>query len=318
MKSTIYLNNITTIDFSYLGTNGVVYGESLRPGIELTGDVDNDENVVIDFSKAKKKIKELIDHPDTGFDHKCWIVVENSKDFKFSINGLQYTTEHLESFRNGIIPNDSLMTVVTPTTTITAPMNAFRVTHNYGLGSLEEYLNSHLKEDGIQVKVYHEDDSFMTRKDDDYLNKYYNPMEFTYVHGLKSSSSWGCQNIVHGHYSCVQVEHNGESALRDPLIQNSLSNILDNSLDKPLLFVWKENITEETEDIISFGYKCSRGMFAMSVYKEFYTVVVLETETTIENLVEWFATTYNNELKRLGAVSLSVSEGLDKGATITI
>ena len=73
--TTLFVENITVMDFSYLHPLRGLLGESWIVDIELTGDLDN-EGVIFDFSYAKKAIKKVI---DTEFDHKLVIPIESSQ-----------------------------------------------------------------------------------------------------------------------------------------------------------------------------------------------------------------------------------------------
>jgi hypothetical protein len=73
-KSTMFLANLSVVDHAVLIPEGLIRGNSHNPSFEVSGVVDEVENVVCDFSTIKKRMKQLIDDHDMGFDHKCWIL----------------------------------------------------------------------------------------------------------------------------------------------------------------------------------------------------------------------------------------------------
>lgn len=73
-QSTLFIGNLTTIDYAYIHpTRYTIKGGSLNLSVEVTGDIEPVENVVVDFGTIKKKIKSLIDDKEEGFDHKLWV-----------------------------------------------------------------------------------------------------------------------------------------------------------------------------------------------------------------------------------------------------
>jgi hypothetical protein len=129
---------------------------------------------------------------------------------------------------------------------------------------------------------------------------------FTYSHGLKDSTSWGCNNIAHGHLSYVQIAPANPDTLH-------LQEVIASQLDG-VVFVNRTNVVEESDDVISLSYTTGRGLFFARYQKEANYYIVLDTETTIENLVEYIRARYEQELIQAGARFLFVSEGLSKGA----
>ncbi|MNI50752.1 hypothetical protein D3C73_1054410 [compost metagenome] len=64
----------------------------------------------------------------------------------------------------------------------------------------------------------------------------------------------------------------------------------------------------------------TRGAFSMEmpIARPFHKFVVLETETTIEHIIEYVAALFKPQLQSLKATRLYVSEGLSKGALLTM
>jgi hypothetical protein len=175
---------------------------------------------------------------------------------------------------------------------------------------LDSYLNSELAKlyPNVGIKLT----SFLSR------NMTYpatnNPTaykRFNYVHGLKESTSWGCKNIAHGHYSYLALEvENKEGLLM--LEGSDWFNSLDESLNN-LHFIWQANQVSDTKhEYITQD----RGKFELILLGA--NTVTTARETTIENLVDWFVDKHKNELLTYNVKKVYMSEGLTKGAVMVI
>jgi hypothetical protein len=138
---------------------------------------------------------------------------------------------------------------------------------------------------------------------------------FTYVHGLKDSTSWGCQNISHGHLSYLILQ-SGNTYNVGSNISQLAADICDD-IDKAV-FINTENIVRDDSDSITIEYTTPRGVFKATYSKSAYNTIVLETETTVEHLVEYVCAKYERELQEAAVQIVYLSEGLSKGACITL
>lgn len=299
-RSTMFLNNVTAIDYSYIDETGWVQGGSLNPHFTVSGEIDPVENVVIDFSTVKKIMKEVIDGKETGFDHKLWFV---------------------EAVSQGkVIETEDGYRVETAKVTIEVPKNALKVIptldESYHIfdrevgAAIEREVAAELNhlyptaniEVAVQLKPEFIGSSFTSA----------GMHPFRYVHGLKNSTSWGCQNIAHGHYSYISADTQDEFATN--LLLSKIANYFDNAV-----FIWKENC-KETDDNIYVHYETERGKFKMVIDKKHpYTKsIFMNEETTVENIVEMIGKQFMNELLEAGVIDLFVSEGLNKGAVYSL
>ena len=314
MRSAMFLSDLTVVDHAYIDDHGKLIGGSFNPSFIVSGEVDEVEHVVVDFSTIKKDIKGLIDHNDFGFDHKLWI-----------IDGWSHAT--IELMDN--IGEDRYL-ITTPFNEFNVPVNAVKVidrsdASSYNveeIGKAFEFfvageLNRMYPDVEIHVSCINNTNRH-TIADDEAGNLH--TTEFRYAHGLKDSTSWGCQNIAHGHLSFVQVlnfNHNitGLLNLRCAIIDLAKENII---------FVKRENVVVENEDNLYVSYQShSRGPFSATLGKEHQNIIVLDTETTIEHLVDFIADRLSDELQALvkadnDPLILFVSEGLSKGACVRI
>ena len=302
MKSTMFLNNTTAIDHAYIDDTGWVVGGSVSPTMFVTGDVDPVEAVVVDFSTVKKEIKHIIDAKYSGFDHKLWIIEDYSVCEVF---------DH----------KDGTLTITTPLLNIQAPKDAFKFIKNpfFRSGKLESYrtavtdqleeeIMAGLEEDhkGANIHVSLDLEDVFTGN----VRMNTDMVPFRYVHGLRNSTSWGCQNVAHGHLSYLAAY--SDNPLEASIVLSRIASDLDKSV-----FAWEKNVTRADSGMYIIDYETGRGKFSMQL-KSSRMLKVLKTETTVENLATFVADIYKDELKKAGVRMLFVSEGLNKGAVAEI
>jgi 6-pyruvoyl-tetrahydropterin synthase len=283
-------NSITQIDYATIDKDGHVVGGSLSPSMIVTGEIDPNEHVVIDFSTCKKDIKSIIDHQEYGIDHKLVVGPWSNVNY---IRG----------------ESDGTVNIQTPLWGISVPRNVIHFADTTGIegknhidAMIQNLVQSKLSQKYPGVKI---DVSTVI----EFQPMLQNFATFRYTHGLKSSTSWGCQNIVHGHHSYIAID------AEDAVEATQLAQEIATSLDK-MMFVWSENFSYVDRRI---SYVTPRGEFEIvSVNYDAFSSYVFETpqETTIENLVSVIAEMWEDDLKKIGAYSLYVSEGLSKGAML--
>jgi hypothetical protein len=281
-QSSLFLGDTTNVDFAYIDDSGMIRGGSVRPKFIVTGKVDPVENVVVDFSTIKKSLKAAIDDKEEGYDHKLWWYADHSG--------------------GDLTITDGRVVIDTPYVRIEIPRNALTlITPDEGF---QEYVTRKAREayPNVDVSI----DTKMTTTFDLMPQMTSSAHPFRYVHGLRESTSWGCQNIGHGHLSYLAADATGHTAEVDDVLSQIATEIHDT------VFVWADNFKDDT-----ITYTCSRGPMSMTL-KEGVKRAVLDTETTVEHLVDYVANTYRERLLSVGVTSLFVSEGLSKGACVDI
>jgi len=282
--SSMFLRNVTCIDHALVDGYGKIEGGSYHQEIIVSGEVDDTEQVVVDFSKVKKQIKSIIDDKENGYDHKLWIIEGYSR----------CTYEVFES----------LIRIKSEHFTLDAPKNAVKIipgimfldatssVEGFMQQELENGLNQLNNTSCIRVKLSLNEDCFSSA----------NPCMFTYYHGLKNSSSWGCNNIAHGHTSFLEIKGEGGKRLTE------VENVVAYYLDGAMLY-FKEN--ETSKGVLE--YITPRGYFKLEVSDD-VKKIEMNTETTIENIVEHVCEKFKPVLEYYGAETVFISEGLQKGA----
>lgn len=288
LESSIYFNDLTVIDFSVINSEGQIVGGSATLNLELSGPVDNHEGVVVDFSAGKKQIKELIDGYG-GFDHKCWVNV-NDPNIIIEQNLARGTATVKHTVSNLII---------------TAEEDAFSWVQDYhGTNDIQAFLNEKLAPYVVSNVALNTQIIPVPRSNT-------GSHVFRYVHGLKYSSSYGCKNLVHGHKSYISgVVDRPEDSARADIILSGIAKSLDGTI-----FADTEDATVDGLTYTVAYETAERGKMSMSFSQKF---VVLETQTTVEHLVEYIRARYYDQLKAAGIKELYVSEGLCKGAKVLL
>lgn len=306
----MYYANLTNIDLAMFVPGGKLRGDSFNLHVKMSGTEDLEEAVLIDFSTAKKRIKSWIDdHKGQGFDHKCWVTVH--PEMGIEVNRL---------------PND-VVEISTPHTTVIAPSNCFRILEveeqqtlnmcsliDAWENSIGDYLVEKFAQDGQAIEIEVKLTNNMSYPA--FCVPELNGFVFRYTHGLKNSTSFGCQNIAHGHISYIAFEESPsiwETSSFWPgsreLYSDEIRKIV-NELDG-VVFAWSENVTEVADGWVTIKYTSSRGAMLQKVKEQ--DCIILDCETTVEHLAEFVAGRYRDILESLGIAKVYVSEGLEKG-----
>lgn len=282
MQSSLFLRNLTCVDHAWIDENGNVVGGSVHASVVVRGPVEEQEQVVVDFSKVKKEIKAIIDDQEVGLDHKLWVIEDISK--------CTYTEE------------EGRVHIKTPKLEINCPSNAVAFIFD-PVQYLEQLLSANLsKNHGVEIQC------FVDFTENGFTE---NGAYFRYWHGLKNSSSWGCKNICHGHLSFIEAT--STSKYGADLYTKYIANALENAL-----FIHDENIISVADDLITVGYDSNgRGWFEIRFNPNEVSHAILSTETTIENLVEYIWNSTEELREQNGITAIYVSEGLQKGAVKT-
>jgi 6-pyruvoyl-tetrahydropterin synthase len=309
----MFLHNVTLIDAAYLHESGFPCGLSINPVFFVEGELSAEEQVVGDFSAVKKEIKDLIDDKESGFDHKLWV---DTDVFTLEVGNDQ-----------GIATGKQEVRLQTDYFTLSVPANALRRTpglldcapRQYGWVALSnnisrllaDYLNIRFSEAGRSYRVsVHV--PMPTAIDLSGIGAHYgismrqfDTLLFSYTHGLPKSSSWGCQNILHGHTSFVTLAGGGKG--QHALLQEIHDYLYD------AYVVDSHTQAHKRPGIIR--YTTDRGAFKLELSDKLRTVV-LDKAPTIENIVDHVAQKYARQLHEAGTTLLAISEGLWKGAHV--
>jgi 6-pyruvoyl-tetrahydropterin synthase len=295
----MFLNYLTCIDHAFINDNGNVVGGSYHPNFMIGGEIDEVEQVVVDFSSVKSQIKEAIDSKEDGFDHKLWIIPS-------------YSRCEIDTWQEQII-------VRTPACELEMPENAVKVFSNNYVGTFQETaqraiqhhvwqaLNELHPRSNISVECQLTTNAFIKDPQKSFM--------FHYVHGLKNSTSWGCQNHSHGHLSWIEVEHDPFFDPNCTDCRRAMQTVYDIARDLDgAIFIFRENIVEQGDDYIKIQYATERGIWKAKYIISRNKLFIMDRETTIENILDWVVEQHAGTLMMGHVKRLYISEGLSKGA----
>lgn len=298
-RSTMFLNYLTCVDHAYIDDNGRVVGGSFHPNFMVSGKIDEKEQVIVDFSRVKKQIKEAIDDKEIGFDHKLWIIPDYSRcewDIK-----------------------EEQIIIRTPACELEMPRNAVKIfTHNF-FNTFDETARRAIQQHVWRVldQLHPEADILVECQLTTYpfMRDAGKSFLFRYVHGLKNSTSWGCQNHSHGHLSWLEIEHD---IFYNPVCEDcrrAIQTVYDSvrAIDGAIL-IFVDNIVDQTDEYIKIQYESERGMWKAKYSKQHNKLIVMDKETTIENITDWFVNQHLSVLAMGHVKRIYISEGLSKGA----
>lgn len=277
-KGRLVVNSITQIDCAIVDQKGNLKGASYNVTALVSGSWDKDEQVIVDFSKIKKTLKELIDDKEYGFDHK--LLVETKLDYwiyeGFVCGNESYYNDNLFVRGDG---------------------------HSFNLNFNEKVLSDYLSQKtGLKIEIVLDEEPLLSYFDKDEL------FAFRYTHGLRNSSSFGCQNILHGHKSFIRIEDKRHNAL------NELSKIVANVLDG--VYFVNENCFNPEDNVVTYKSR-ERGEWYLQFnsLESKQRIIAIQTEPTIENIVSYVAKNLLIPLsspdEEIGGIF--ISEGLTKG-----
>lgn len=310
----IFLSNVTLIDAAYIDSTGRPRGLSVSPVFEVRGAITGDEQVVVDFSKCRKMLKTLIDDRESGYDHKLLVDTD-------------YTL--ITAVRDNTANADVMgYSIKTDFVDLSVPINAIRITSlgwadpsnlQQMLDSLaadmSSWLTDRLKDLNVIVTVHLPAPygavtapAYPVKPTDCVIRQ-----PFSYTHGLPFSSSWGCQNILHGHTSFIDVVVPKENRHLARALLQSIADALDN------IYIYDTTHADYLFEGLNFRtavhqYTTERGPFRLTLNG--VSEVGLPCAPTIENIVTHVARTYAPGLIDAGCTTLAISEGLWKGSLI--
>lgn len=300
--ATMFFDSVTDLDCAVI-SEGRIIGKSLRISAEVTGPVATEEQVVIDFSACKKEMKRLIDDAETGLDHK-FIYTKHDLNSLTGVNaetpsGKATNYIYGNEFKASGDSNTSILLKSDYADIEMAILDDIETLLETGLAKLVG-----LSVDEISVRV----DAHSTSITDTATR-----FPFNYVHGLKNSTSYGCQNIIHGHSSFIEAldDHNV------PMNVEVLVEALCFAKDSSFVVTTSDNAVNEVDGSLSIEYKSKgRGVFKMNTSQPHW--VLSYPDTTVENLAHFIAYTHRADLALQGISKIRVSEGLSKGAVVDL
>ena len=274
--TTLFVNRLTVIDFSYLHAERGLVGESWALDITLEGSLD-EQGMVLDFADVKKQVKALV---DDAFDHKL-ILPGSSPGLTQQAKGDFIEIGFAFSDDKKIIhgsPADALCVIaadeVNEETLSKAIINALREKMPANVSSL-----------AIELRAEETDAPF-----------------YHYSHGLKHHCG-NCQRIAHGHRSRIIIERNG---IRDKVLEAEWAERW-----RDIYIGSTEDLVDDSDGIHRYRYSASQGPFYLELPAD--CCYDIDTDSTVENLAQHIAEELA-KMRPESSIRVRAFEGIDKGA----
>ncbi len=274
--ASLFVNELTVIDFSYLHPVRGIVGESWIVDVILDGDL-NDEGMVFDFGLVKKQIKQAI---DTGIDHKFVIpsemagltILQDDEEIRFQFQNDDGFSLDYRSPREAVflLQSDALNADI-----------VVQVMQDHLMSLLPKNVHS------VKLRVYPQD----------IQGAFYH-----YSHGLKKHQG-DCQRICHGHRSPIHVYRDGN---RDNALETDIA-----LLWKDIYLITESDIIRQSDTDIQLGYDADQGYFELTLPRS--QCYVMQTDTTVELIAEYLLA-WLRQKEPQAAIEVHAFEGFKKGA----
>lgn len=279
--ASLFVDDLTVIDFSYLDPERGILGESWIVDLVLGGDLNN-EGMVFDFGHVKKTVKAEIDRT---LDH-TFVVPR-------ALPGLRVTpsTDRLDICLPPA-PGRFGLDYSAPAAAVTL-LDTGQVTPEAVRQAIEQRLRSVLPANVNQIQL--------TLRPEVIDGDWYH-----YSHGLKKHAG-DCQRLIHGHRSRIQVFRDGQ---RWP---EQEAEIARNWRDSYL--VTAEDIVREHDwdgvHCYDIAYRANQGHFALTLPA--HHCITFSTDTTVELIAQELAHQASGSAGKASGY-VRAYEGVNKGA----
>lgn len=285
----LFVNNLTTIDFSYYDGERGLTGESLIVDVSLKGALD-DHSMVMDFSTVKKWLKKTLDET---IDHTLVLPTdEQTVRFRRHSNQGEATFISSDGTVKGFISGPAESFCIIDASLVKAE-------------SIESFLNNRINkripDNPVNVQL--------TLRGEICSGPYYH-----YTHGLKKHSG-NCQRIAHGHRSAIQVFIDG--------VRSTSWEFFWAERFRDRYLMSREDIVDVTAmsdsakeiyhpGLLASAYTGSQGKFEILI--EHDRVEILPEDTTVEQIALYLNAQIKYLQPEVTNVIVQAYEGVEKGA----
>lgn len=277
----LFVNQLSTLDFSFLCPVRGIVGETWLVDVTLYGDLD-EQGMVFDFGHVKKQVKASLDYLA---DHRLLVPASH----------LSITVEPEGDRLNisMVSPAQGMFECKAPARAILL-VDVNEVTTEALTPVLEQALLKELPENvkGVELHLYSETISGAC---------------YHYSHGLKKHLG-DCQRIAHGHRSAIQIHVDNQR--RSDLEQQWAE------LWQDIYIATREDLLETFNDgnrtYNRFGYTSDQGYFELTIASN--RCYLVDTDSTVELLARHISTELAKKLPENSHVQVTAYEGFNKGA----
>ncbi|MCL1068345.1 6-carboxytetrahydropterin synthase [Shewanella olleyana] len=283
----LFVKDLTVIDFSYLCPIRGMVGESWIVDVLLDGGLD-EQNMVLDFSKVKKTIKNTID--DVA-DHRLLIPTACS-EVRWQQKGDRVWMDFSSKHGDIHLACPSQAFALVPTEVID-----FESVNSFLIKALREALPDNVE--GISLTL---------------RNEVLDTPYYHYTHGLRKHDG-NCQRIAHGHRSPITVFENGIAAPKwDQYWADRWQDIYlgseEDVVDVASLVLSKQTVVSN-ESHYGFHYQAPQGDFQLAMPRACCDII--PHDTTVELLAQFIAETMSDKSPS-SEFKVIAFEGIGKGA----
>ncbi len=278
----LFVNQLSTLDFSYLCPKRGLVGETWLVDVMLGGELD-EQGMVFDFGHVKKQVKAML---DSLSDHRLLVPL------KAEATSITHNKEQLlVSFKS----SHGIITCSAPSQAVLL-VDSEAITPELLTPFLEEAIQQELPDNvtTVELRLYPEDIG----------GAYYH-----YSHGLKKHDG-DCQRIAHGHRSQIRVFVDEQ---RDQALEAWWA-----SQWRDIYIATKEDLvdsfTNNNLEYYRFCYTANQGYFELSL--PCMNCYLIDTDSTVELLANHIALCLA-EQKPGKTIQVVAFEGLNKGAIAT-
>ncbi|MBW8185890.1 6-carboxytetrahydropterin synthase [Shewanella nanhaiensis] len=283
----LFVRDLTVIDFSYLCPIRGMVGESWIVDVLLDGGLD-EQNMVLDFSKVKRTIKDTIDNVA---DHRLLIPTACS-EVRWQQQGDRVWMDF-----NSLKGDIHLACPEQAFALIPSELIDFESVNTFLQKALKEVLPDNV--DGIALTL---------------RNELHETPFYHYSHGLKKHDG-NCQRIAHGHRSPINIFENGISAPKwDEYWAERWKDIYLGTVEDvvkidELTLSPQAKVNDDTH--FGFHYQAPQGDFQLAMPKAMCEII--PHDTTVELLAEFVANTLVEKSPH-SQFKVIAYEGVGKGA----
>ncbi len=276
--TTLFVEQLTVIDASYLCPERGLVGESWIVDLELEGALD-EQSMVLDFGSVKKLLKRAI---DDGPDHTLIVPLHYPAQqtttladgrlhtqFMSQVGGIEHIAPAcaltlLEAAR---VTPEALIAHLTPQLAAVVPANVARI----GIS---------LRHEHIEGASYH------------------------YTHGLAKHQG-ACQRIAHGHRSRIAITLDG---VRSAALEAEWAERF-----RDIYLITGQHLVADDGSRVRLAYTAPEGHFELALPKPRCYVLGQDTDSTVEEIAEHLAVEIA-AAQPGKAVAVRAYEGVMKGA----
>lgn len=276
--TTLFVEQLTVIDASYLCPVRGLVGESWIVDLELEGALD-EQSMVLDFGSVKKQLKRAI---DDGPDHTLIVPLHYPAQQTTTLADGRIRTQFMSQAGgiDHIAPAAALTLLEAPAVTVEAliahltPQLAAIVPPNVARIGIS------LRHEAIEGASYH------------------------YTHGLQKHQG-NCQRIAHGHRSRIGIFVDGE---RDAALEAQWAATF-----RDIYLFTGSHVVSDDGERLRMAYTAPEGAFELTLPKARCYTLGERTDTTVEEIAEHLAARIGATLPGR-RVSVRAYEGVMKGA----